>query len=102
MYIDIGQFSVLMQYFWSSEGGIVIKVDSVKSFSAYTNLEGTSLLILSSSIGSKSILKSPVWKIVPAGESIERAKAPGIEWLTLTNSIVNLNNYLFINKYLCS
>ena len=36
-------------------------------------------------MGVQSILKSPVWTIVPAGVWIANATASGIEWLTWMN-----------------
>ncbi len=42
--------------------------------------------VIRRSSGSWSILKSPVWRTVPAGVWIATASASGIEWFTATNS----------------
>ncbi len=42
--------------------------------------------IIPPSVGVQSILKSPVWTIVPAGECIASATASGTEWFTWINS----------------
>ena len=45
--------------------------------------------VITPSIGSKSILKSPVWMTLPAGVEIQSAIEPAIECETLINSIAN-------------